>query len=916
MNNNSLLDTFTVDYLLSKLSSPDVKVFVCMSPIDLTGLPFFLNYLKRPEKQSVCVIPLCDGAHFQGYVADIKNKTIIHVDSLSNRPPENSTSLKIANILFDVEHIKYSSLFESRRQFDSSSCGTWLSAGIASYILNLPLPTKRSEAFEIAYGLLPSRESLKPEESAFPPDYSTADIIDRFTTAEFLINTLLNEPHKGEFFRERPIRGLKTNFFYIVDISKNPLHTVNADDNGAYTQTRNTTKHFYHADNTIHIVHKEGDRFYYNKRYAYNKYEKIFVADHDIVALHRRYCKAKSFPLKRTIITLSHPSNGPVVPYAAVLYQTDSTITEDSRILCHGNTKEQNQNRPYVRTSPDVLAKAKEMLKQGTSTKETYDTINSLSGGVYSSTSQSNELRDLKQVYRAKEEIKDRTTNTNTDELNALIRYQREHSELLRTVACLAGSYYCFIGDDIQLNDVVQFCCAGDSVLSIDTTFNLCKNWLTDSCYQNLRLENLNGNHPIFLGPCILHFKRDAFLFSRFLKEMSSFNMQIMSLKTIGTDMDRAIFNGFSRDILELKLLICALHLEKADKQKLGQFQAPKSSVQKILADIYGCQYGSVKEFGLADSTNAEEFRARLESLKETWDNLCPGFHEWFRKRRGKLFEERVIESARVGTNIQGLYYNNNIESLHFKEKTEQCHKLGTTIEVIKTLGKIIDRQQDDEVRALYGNGPYKVSKDYNKFVVDTVKWHSMTSGQRQKHVAAFRSHQPTLEEQFPKPQKSGRKPSDKTRKRKPQPEVFVDRLQKNESSNEKKIRIEDPNAERNITYTLYLRSRVPRLVERCQGNCGDKLSPSDLEDYLLVKSHGPSHFTVKGEARTKFGPQYIHFNNKCLSEYARSKHGISYDKFPLSSIIVDKITADLLSDEEKNNLIDYGISFFDDKKP
>ena len=36
-----------------------------------------------------------------------------------------------------------------------------------------------------------------------------------------------------------------------------------------------------------------------------------------------------------------------------------------------------------------------------------------------------------------------------------------------------------------------------------------------------------------------------------------------------------------------------------------------------MLAEIYGCRYGSVKKFGLADSATAADFESRLDSIKE-----------------------------------------------------------------------------------------------------------------------------------------------------------------------------------------------------------------------------------------------------------------------------------------------------------
>ena len=68
----------------------------------------------------------------------------------------------------------------------------------------------------------------------------------------------------------------------------------------------------------------------------------------------------------------------------------------------------------------------------------------------------------------------------------------------------------------------------------------------------------------------------------------------------IGTDLEKAIFNGFSSQINSLKLLLCVRHLQINDKKKLGDLKASNS--KEILADIYGRQYDTIKEFGLPDS--------------------------------------------------------------------------------------------------------------------------------------------------------------------------------------------------------------------------------------------------------------------------------------------------------------------------
>ena len=107
-----------------------------------------------------------------------------------------------------------------------------------------------------------------------------------------------------------------------------------------------------------------------------------------------------------------------------------------------------------------------------------------------------------------------------------------------------------------------------NSVLSLDTTFNLCKNWISDSCYYNQRLQNSDGHHVVFLGPSLFHFQKDTVIFSRFASEMFSFQSNIRNLNAIGTDQDMAICRGFASQILDLKLHLCAYH-----QQKNNQYQ-------------------------------------------------------------------------------------------------------------------------------------------------------------------------------------------------------------------------------------------------------------------------------------------------------------------------------------------------------
>lgn len=153
------------------------------------------------------------------------------------------------------------------------------------------------------------------------------------------------------------------------------------------------------------------------------------------------------------------------------------------------------------------------------------------------------------------------------------------------------------------------------------------------------------------------------------------------------------------------------------------------------------------------------------------------------------------MESARKNPNVDGLFYNNSIESVHFQEKKEQCFKVGTVEDVVSSLKALVQRQQNDETRALYGGGLYKLEKRYKRFSIDSIKWHSMSLEKRKKHVKAFRQYIPTLEDQFTKPARSGKKPCERVRKSKKSfPDTIIDRLNKDS------FRINNPHMEREET--------------------------------------------------------------------------------------------------------------------
>ena len=136
------------------------------------------------------------------------------------------------------------------------------------------------------------------------------------------------------------------------------------------------------------------------------------------------------------------------------------TPNRSPKVFCHGNAIQESE--PYFRTSKGVLEKAKEILSKGIGAKKLYSQINSESGSVFFSSSQSRELRDSWQIYQQsanlKKEKKENESHGRLEgELEPITNFQRGEKEFVKAVTCIRDSFYVFLGTTVQLNDVARW---------------------------------------------------------------------------------------------------------------------------------------------------------------------------------------------------------------------------------------------------------------------------------------------------------------------------------------------------------------------------------------------------------------------------------------------------------------------------
>ena len=125
-------------------------------------------------------------------------------------------------------------------------------------------------------------------------------------------------------------------------------------------------------------------------------------------------------------------------------------------------------------------------------------------------------------------------------------------------------------------------------------------------------------------------------------------------------------------------------------------------------------------------------------------------------------------------TDVQGLFYQNDMEPQHAKEKRMQCFKTDHVMQAVRTIETMIQRQEDEERAALYGSLHHVLAPAYKQFYSEA--WHKWNLPLSRKSMLQHYERLQSLEDTFSKP---GWKPSSVKRIRKDNvelPLIIVDR--------------------------------------------------------------------------------------------------------------------------------------------
>lgn len=199
-----------------------------------------------------------------------------------------------------------------------------------------------------------------------------------------------------------PLKSVRENKMFTLETFDQD--EIMCDDNGAYKNLK-VVKTYYRVQFITttkiktQLAHTDGKDFFVKERRS-RKYVNVSVPTDEVYLLERTYRDNKNFKGLRHLVvraknTIKHER------FCCVIYSRSAeTIEDDTVLLPHGNSKK-NLSSSYIRTSKTILEKEDEMLEMEGRPSMVYDQM-VRNANPFTSCSQSQEPRNLKQVYNRK----------------------------------------------------------------------------------------------------------------------------------------------------------------------------------------------------------------------------------------------------------------------------------------------------------------------------------------------------------------------------------------------------------------------------------------------------------------------------------------------------------------------------------
>ena len=300
-----------------------------------------------------------------------------------------------------------------------------------------------------------------------------------------------------------------------------------------------------------------------------------------------------------------------------------------------------------------------------------------------------------------------------------------------------------------QLRDVARFCTQPSqfSILGVDPTFNFDKYYVTVTTYRHLLLRTKQGNHPVRIGPVLVHHKKEASSYYELSSAMVKLNADCQNVLVYGTDGEKALADGFGRPLPYARHLLCDIHMKDNILSKLSELGIKGKTSQPIVRDIFGKDVGTNRIPGLIDVTDAVEFDTSVEWLKEKWISMhAQGekFVDYFLKHKADAIRRTMTADIRsmAGLGWPPTVYDQNayecMNSVLQREKQLTDKKKLSIPEFVRILRTTVNRQRTEEDLAFLGIGELSLDENYKSHGVKETTFYRKTKAQQESMLKKF----------------------------------------------------------------------------------------------------------------------------------------------------------------------------------
>lgn len=412
-------------------------------------------------------------------------------------------------------------------------------------------------------------------------------------------------------------------------------------------------------------------------------------------------------------------------------------------VVSHGNSK---SKAPFFPTWPSTMKRIKKEAEK-IGPKAVVSEISSKVGGVLEAKAPGQLPRDENQVSNVKRSIT--CQESKGDELYYMMQQAKVNNSFVQHIKTTPDPAI-VLANDRQLDDLVRFCAPSVgieiSILSVDPTFNLGDFEFTPTAYRHLLLTTRRYDKPpLFLGPCLVHYRKNFPSFLFFASSLVALRRDLESLRAFGTDGEKALYDAFLHEFRYAVHLFCSIHARRNVKDELCKRKLPENVACEITDSIFGKKVGSTYVEGLVDATDEACFNQKLEELKSEWEqnedknpSCVPGFYEWFCTYKVESILSGMLKPIReeAGLGFPPTNFTTNAsESLNAMIKRKVDYKRNELPVFVSQLKEMVDEQERELERALIGRGKYKFRKEFHFLEIPEGDWFRMSKAQRENHM-------------------------------------------------------------------------------------------------------------------------------------------------------------------------------------